>query len=230
MTVYNLNLAEYIKKGFGKHLYVFQEQFKNFKKTEDENDFVDEEKQKIVLMSIILLTFIKKKTAYLQKQVPDLNIYHNPLMLTLVNSVSANDSDLYLFFKELQKIACNQFSNDLFEDAKKTLQDELFSNKNVAFENEKVLSDSEIGTIKDITYLEVLKYVFNTTSYGNFEVRRNPKNNQQLSFRVKSGAKRSFCVNKDSDIKEFEKNNLENFDIEEEFEDIITLIKSMKAL
>ena len=108
---------------------MFQEQFKNFKKTEDENDFVDEEKQKIVLMSIILLTFIKKKTAYLQKQVPDLNIYHNPLMLTLVNSVSANDSDLYLFFKELQKIACNQFSNDLFEDAKKHCRTNCFQTK-----------------------------------------------------------------------------------------------------
>ena len=42
-TVYNLNLAEYIKKGFGKHLYLFREQFKNFKKTVDEKDFEQEE-------------------------------------------------------------------------------------------------------------------------------------------------------------------------------------------
>ena len=187
-TVFNLNLAEYIKKGFGKHLYVFQEQFKNFKKTQDEKDFEEEEKQKIVLMSIILLAFVKKKTEHLRNQVTDFNVYHNPLLLTLVNSVSATDSDLYLFFKELQKIATNQFSPELFDEAKNILQNDLFSNQKVEFEKDDVLSDTEIGTIKDITIQDIWKYVFNTTSDGNFEVRRNPKNNQQLSFRVKSGA------------------------------------------
>ena len=220
-TVFNLNLAEYIKKGFGKHLYVFQEQFKNFKKTQDEKDFEEEEKQKIVLMSIILLAFVKKKTEHLRNQVTDFNVYHNPLLLTLVNSVSATDSDLYLFFKELQKIATNQFSPELFDEAKNILQNDLFSNQKVEFEKDDVLSDTEIGTIKDITIQDIWKYVFNTTSDGNFEVRRNPKNNQQLSFRVKSGAQSEpFTLIKIGDTKDFVKNNLENIDIEEEFDDV----------
>lgn len=220
-TVFNLNLAEYIKKGFGKHLYVFQEQFKNFKKTQDEKDFEEEEKQKIVLMSIILLAFVKKKTEHLRNQVTDFNVYHNPLLLTLVNSVSATDSDLYLFFKELQKIATNQFSPELFDEAKNILQNDLFSNQKVEFEKDDVLSDTEIGTIKDITIQDIWKYVFNTTSDGNFEVRRNPKNNQQLSFRVKSGAQSEpFALIKIGDTKDFVKNNLENIDIEEEFDDV----------
>lgn len=217
-TVFNLNLAEYIKKGFGKHLYLFQEQFKNFKKTEDQKDFEEEEKQKIVLMSIILLAFVKKKAETLRKPV-DGQVYHNPLLLTLVNSVSAKDSDLYLFFNELQKIAANKFSDELFEEAKKTLQNDLYTNQTVEFEKEEVLSNIDIGSIKDITIKDVWKYIFNTETDGRFEVRRNPKNHQELSFRVKSGAySEPFALIKIGDIKEFEKNNLADYDIEEAFE------------
>jgi len=217
-TVYNLNLAEYIKKGFGKHLYLFQEQFKNFKKTVDEKDFEQEEKQKIVLMSIILLTYIKKQANGLRK---DITAYHNPLLLTLVNSVSAEDSDLYLFFNELQKIASNKFSKKLFEESKKILQNDLYGNQLVEFEKDEVLSNTEISSIKDITIEDVWKYVFNTNSSGEFEVRRNPKNKQELSFRVKSGAhSEPFALIKIGDVKEFEKNNLGSYDIEEDFDDV----------
>lgn len=217
-TVYNLNLAEYIKKGFGKHLYLFQEQFKNFKKTIDEKDFEQEEKQKIVLMSIILLAFIKKQAHTLREGIL---AYHNPLLLTLVNSVSAEDSDLYLFFNELKKIAANKFSKSLFEESKKILLNDLYNNQVVEFEKDEVLSNTEISSIKDITVEDVWKYVFNTNSSGEFEVRRNPKNNQELSFRVKSGAhSEPFALIKIGDVKEFEKNNLGSYDIEEDFDDV----------
>ena len=216
-TVYNLNLAEYIKKGFGKHLYLFQEQFKNFKKTVDEKDFEQEEKQKIVLMSIILLAFIKKQAHTLRKGV---NAYHNPLLLTLVNSVSAEDSDLYLFFNELKKIATNKFSKKLFEESKKILQNDLYNNQLTEFEKDEVLSNVEISSIKDLTIEDVWHYVFNTKSSGEFEVKRNPRNNQELSFRVKSGAhSEPFALIKIGDVKEFEKNNLGSYDIEEDFDD-----------
>ncbi len=216
-TVYNLNLAEYIKKGFGKHLYLFQEQFKNFKKTVDEKDFEQEEKQKIVLMSIILLAFIKKQAHTLRKGI---NAYHNPLLLTLVNSVSAEDSDLYLFFNELKKIATNKFSKKLFEESKKILQNDLYNNQLTEFEKSEVLSNVEISSIKDITIEDVWHYVFNTKSSGEFEVKRNPRNNQELSFRVKSGAhSEPFALIKIGDVREFEKNNLGSYDIEEDFDD-----------
>ena len=215
-TVYNLNLAEYIKKGFGKHLYLFQEQFKNFKKTIDEKDFEQEEKQKIVLMSIILLAFIKKQAHTLRK---DVTAYHNPLLLTLVNSVSAEDSDLYLFFKELNKIATNKFSKKLFEESKRILQKDLYDNLFTEFEKEEVLSYIEISSIRDLTIEDVWHYVFNTKSSGEFEVKRNPKDNQELSFRVKSGAhSEPFALIKIGNVKAFEKNNLGSYDIEEDFD------------
>ncbi len=223
-TVYNINLSEYIKKGFGKHLFVLQEQFKNFQTYQVQEgrkvvlDFVEEEKQKIVLMSLILLTFIKKKYKELSSKKVS---YHNPLLLTLVNSVSAEDSDLYLFFKELQKIAKKELNNEIFEKAKFTLTSEFYNNSLVEFEKITVLSNKEIEEIKDITIDEVLYYVFNSATSGEFEVRRNPGNEQELSFRVKSAyASEPFALIKIGDVKEFEKNNLAKYDIEEEFENI----------
>ncbi|MBL7109396.1 MAG: DEAD/DEAH box helicase family protein [Candidatus Marinimicrobia bacterium] len=219
-TVYNLNLAEYIKQGYGKHLYLFQEQFKNFKTTEDNKDFEEEEKQKIVLMSLIMLAFVKKQAEKIRTEF-GAEYFHNPLLLTLVNSVTAKDSDLYLFFRELEKIAKKEVDNTLFANAKSTLQNDLYSVKSAEFEGIELFEDVEIASIKNLTFDEILKYVFNANTSGDFEVRRNPKNKQELSFRVKSGANSEpFALIKIGDIKGFEANNLANYDIEEEFDNV----------
>lgn len=219
-TVYNLNLAEYIKKGYGKHLYLFQEQFKNFKTTEDNKDFEEEEKQKIVLMSVIMLAFVKKQAENIRTEFGT-EYFHNPLLLTLVNSVTAQDSDLYLFFRELEKIANKEVDNTLFTNAKSTLQNDLYSVKSAEFEGIELFEDVEIASITNLTFDEILKYVFNASTSGEFEVRRNPKNKQELSFRVKSGANSEpFALIKIGDIKGFETNNLANYDIEEEFDNV----------
>ncbi len=219
-TVYNLNLAEYIKKGYGKHLYLFQEQFKNFKTTEDNKDFEEEEKQKIVLMSLIMLAFVKKQAAKIRNEFGN-EFFHNPLLLTLVNSVTAKDSDLYLFFRELEKIAKKEVDDTLFTNAKSTLQNDLYAVRKAEFEGIELFEDTEIEKIKDLTLDEILKFVFNSTTSGEFEVKRNPKNKQELSFRVKSGANSEpFALIKIGDIKGFETNNLANYDIEEEFENV----------
>jgi type III restriction enzyme len=219
-TVYNLNLAEYIKKGYGKHLYLFQEQFKNFKTTEDNKDFEEEEKQKIVLMSVIMLAFVKKQAEKIRTEFGT-EYFHNPLLLTLVNSVTAKDSDLYLFFRELEKIANKEVDNTLFTNAKSTLQNDLYSVKSAEFEGIELFEDVEIASITNLTFDEILKYVFNASTSGEFEVRRNPKNKQELSFKVKSGANSEpFALIKIGDIKGFETNNLANYDIEEEFDNV----------
>jgi type III restriction enzyme len=219
-TVYNLNLAEYIKKGYGKHLYLFQEQFKNFKTTEDNKDFEEEEKQKIVLMSVIMLAFVKKQAEKIRTELGT-EYFHNPLLLTLVNSVTAKDSDLYLFFRELEKIANKEVDNTLFTNAKSTLQNDLYSVKSAEFEGIELFEDVEIASITNLTFDEILKYVFNASTSGEFEVRRNPKNKQELSFKVKSGANSEpFALIKIGDIKGFETNNLANYDIEEEFDNV----------
>ncbi len=219
-TAYNLNLAEYIKKGYGKHLYLFQEQFKNFKTTEDNKDFEEEEKQKIVLMSVIMLAFVKKQAVKIRNKFGS-EYFHNPLLLTLVNSVTAKDSDLYLFFRELEKIAKKEVDETLFANAKSTLQNDLYSVKSAEFEGIELFEDFEIASLTNLTFDEILKYVFNATTSGEFEVKRNPRNKQELSFRIKSGANSEpFALIKIGDIKGFEANNLANYDIEEEFDNV----------
>jgi superfamily II DNA or RNA helicase len=56
-TVYNLNLSEYIRKGYGKHLLVLQQELRAFKNKEDYNE---EEKRKLVLKTLILLAYVRK--------------------------------------------------------------------------------------------------------------------------------------------------------------------------
>ena len=223
-TVYNINLAEYINKGFGKHLYVFHEQFRHFQTCKSKEgkktvpDYIEEEKQKIVFMSLILLAYIKKQAQFIRNGE---KFYHNPLLLTLVNSVTAEDSDLYLFFNELRKIAKNQFSEEIFEKARKVLKEELYARQNAQFEEHQVLREDQIQEIGKTTVKDIWQHVFNTYSPGEFEVRRNPKNTQELAFRVKSGAQsQPFALIKIGNVKEFEKNNLAECNIEEEFENI----------
>ena len=167
-----------------------------------------------------MLAFVKKHAEKIRTEFGEEH-FHNPLLLTLVNSVTAKDSDLYLFFRELEKIARKEVDDTLFTNAKFTLQNDLYSVKSAEFEGIELFEDVEIESITNLTFDEILKFVFNASTSGEFEVRRNPKNKQELSFRVKSGANSEpFALIKIGDIKGFETNNLANYDIEEEFDNI----------
>ncbi|MCX7759547.1 MAG: restriction endonuclease subunit R, partial [bacterium] len=102
--VFNFNLEKFIEQGYGKHIYISRSDIANLN---ENRDFTDEQKQIIILKILLLHSFIKKA----KLQVKD--FYHYPLILTLVNSVNTEDSDLYLFFKEIEKIA---IGNDLNEE------------------------------------------------------------------------------------------------------------------
>jgi len=102
-TAFNFNLVNFIQDGYGKYIYLSQEEIKAFKK---EDDFSEIEKKKIVLKSLILLSYIRKFAEKIKKT--QKGLYHYPLLLTLVNSVNIEDADLKLFFKELEKIGQEQ--------------------------------------------------------------------------------------------------------------------------
>jgi hypothetical protein len=57
-TVYNFNLSEYIRRGYGKHLLVLQQEMRAFK--DKSEDYSDEEKRKVVLKTLILLAYVRK--------------------------------------------------------------------------------------------------------------------------------------------------------------------------
>ena len=56
-TVSNFNLSEFVRRGFGKHIALLKQEIRAFK---DAEDFSGAEKQKIVLKSLLLLTYVKR--------------------------------------------------------------------------------------------------------------------------------------------------------------------------
>ncbi len=56
-TAFEFNLSTFIQEGYGKHISILQQEMRAFK---DNEDYTGEEKQKIVLKSLILLTYVKK--------------------------------------------------------------------------------------------------------------------------------------------------------------------------
>jgi len=128
--VFNFNLSKFIEEGYGKHIYISNSEVTAFR---DRDDFSKIEKQKIVLKTLILQTYINKYFEKVRKE--DKTIYHRPLLLTLVNSVDTKEADLKLFFSELEKVAKNEIAAELLEKAKKELIEDFENNPNYEFEN-----------------------------------------------------------------------------------------------
>jgi type III restriction enzyme len=99
-TVSNFNLSEFIKAGYGKHISVLEQELRAFR---DNQDYNNEEKQKIVLKSLLMLAYAHKFFEWVQTV--RAKLYHKPLLLTLVNSVNTEDADLKLFLPSWSALA-----------------------------------------------------------------------------------------------------------------------------
>lgn len=208
--VFNFNLSKFVEEGYSKHIYVSSADVNAFR---EKDDFSEIEKQKIVLKTLLLLTYINKHFEKIRDV--DANLYHRPLLLTLVNSVNVEDSDLELFFKELEKIAKNEFRQDLFNEVKGELLQEFSNHPNYEFEELKFSADLDL--ILKLDYRDILKYVFNAETQGNIEVLKIPGNKQELIFKLKS-AVRPFALIKIGDISNWLKEKLSGYEIIESFD------------
>jgi len=210
--VYNFNLARFIEEGYGKHIYISKE---NIKALENKQDFTDAEKQKILLKIFILQAAINKQFEEISKI--SNNLYHKPLLLTLVNSVNTDDSDLEIFFKEIEKIALGNGNKDILEKAKEEIIAELSSSE-AKFEFEKKqLNQNLQEIIQNLNYSDILSYVFNSSTNGKIEVLKIPSNKQELIFKLAT-SDRPFALMKIGDITEWIKNKLTNYEIIEKFD------------
>ena len=207
---FNFNLSKFIEEGYGKHIYVSSAEVTAFR---DQDDFSKITKQKIVLKTLILLTYINKYFEKVRKQ--DKKLYHRPLLLTLVNSVDTKDADLKLFFSELEKIAQNEIRSDLIEKAKQELIKEFEENPQYEFEGINVEIDKT--SLKKIGYKDILKEIFNAKSSGNIEVLKIPNNRNEIIFKLQTSEK-PFGLIKIGDISGWLKETLEGYEIIESFE------------
>jgi len=210
--VYNFNLAKFIEEGYGKHIYISKE---SIKELENKGEVLESEKQKILIKILILQTAINIQYEKIKKISKDL--YHKPLLLTLVNSVNTDDSDLELFFKELEKIAGGKINSNLIDNAKTEIINELFpENSKFEFEDDK-LNQNIINFIKSITLDDILKYVYNSDKPGKIEVLKIPSNKQELIFKLTT-SERPFALMKIGDITDWIKKKLTGYEINEKFD------------
>ena len=210
--VYNFNLARFIGEGYGKHIYISKE---NIKALENKQDFTDAEKQKILLKIFTLQAAINKQFEEIRKI--SNNLYHKPLLLTLVNSVNTDDSDLEIFFKEIEKIALGNGNKEILEKAKEEIITELSSNEAKFEFEESQLNQNLQEIIQNLNYSDILSYVFNSSTNGKIEVLKIPSNKQELIFKLAT-SDRPFALMKIGDITEWIKNKLSNYEIIEKFD------------
>ena len=202
-TAYNFNLKKFIEEGYGKHIKVIGEEFKNFKKKD--NDFNEEEKYKIVLKSLLILTAIKKETEFI-KNISD-KLYHNPLLITIANEVNTETADLKIFFKQLARIASNDYDLDT---SKKELVSNLLQNKNYQF-NTETINNEFVTIIRDITKQDILQQVFNADSPAEIEYTELENNAKELAFKLKTSEKH-FCLLHASEVSKWKDNILEDYE------------------
>lgn len=216
-TIFNFNLPEFIKGGYGKNIKVLDDEYKNFKPTnrvEEQNNLTDQEKKDIILKSLIVFTAIKKQYEQLKEcsKVNNLNLkYHNPLLLTISNEINTKNADMKLYFKYLAQIAKSPIDSEHFNILKKEILKKLDNNWKYVVGNEELNPNLKV-VINSITYKDILIYVFNSESPGEIEVNIISDNDDELSFRLKTTSNSGpFALIKASKVKSWRKNILDDY-------------------
>lgn len=203
-TCFNFNLEKFITAWYWKNLYLSKSYFDFVK---DKDEFSEREKQKQVLKSLITFTLIKKS-----KQE---KFYHNPLLITLVNSINTDNSDLLIFFKKLEEIASWYLDQNIFEETKQEIIKELINNKDYIFWDEKFDFDSQL--LEQIHIEDILYYTFNASSYGKIQVKEWEKG-KEIALQLET-ADKPFALIKIWDAKKFQKEKLwKNYITESSYE------------
>ena len=213
-TAFEFNLSSYVKEGYGKHILVLEQEVRAFRDKEEKyEDYNAEEKQKIVLKSLILLTYAKKFYEKLSKY--NLKLYHKPLLITLVNSVNTEDADLKLFFREIEKIGKGEINEKILNSAIDELWEELKKEPEFMFEEENLKIDKDI--FRNIKFKDILKYVFNSASAGGIEILIRPSDKKEMAFKLKT-ANKPFALIKIGDISKWLRDEFSGYEINEKFD------------
>ncbi|WQX99587.1 DEAD/DEAH box helicase family protein [Helicobacter pylori] len=191
-AVYNLSVGEWVKLGYGKESVLLKKNNLNaFKELKDLND---REKEIALLKALLLLG--------MQKRYKTEGYFHDPLMLVFTHSVNVENSDAEIFFKTLARVIENDDGSD-FLKAKEDLLEELrepeflFSDGRDQKDKIKVFKEG----LNDMDFKGLKEEVF-YASNGHIEVIINPKNNQEIAFKLNTSDK-VFCLIKIGDITEW---------------------------
>ncbi len=191
-AVYNLSVGEWVKLGYGKESVLLKKNNLNaFKELKDLND---REKEIALLKALLLLG--------MQKRYKVEGYFHDPLMLVFTHSVNVENSDAEIFFKTLARVIENDDGSD-FLKAKEDLLEEikdlefLFSDGKDKDYKVKVFKEG----LKSMDFKGLKEAVFYANN-GHIEVIINPKNNQEIAFKLNTSDK-VFCLIRIGDITEW---------------------------
>lgn len=211
-TAYNFNLSEFIRKGFGKHIYIFNQDTLAFRKA---LDFTELEKQKTVLKALIILAIIRQYEGKVRSI--NASLYHRPLLMTLVNSVNTQEADLKIFFRELVRIGKGEIDEESWRTAKQELASELATRPEYLYEkNIKVRIDDAMLT--DLTQTDLLHSVFNAPGTGEIEVLIRPSDRKELALKLKT-SEEAFALIRIGDVSEWLSQELSGYEINQHFND-----------
>ncbi|EAK0829908.1 restriction endonuclease subunit R [Campylobacter fetus] len=204
-TVYNLNQAVWVKKGYGKKLFLLNGDLKAFKEKSDLNE---NEKQQATLKSLLLLALAKKYKLS--------NAYHDPMMVVFTNSVNTVEADAELFFRTLESIAKDDLET-VFNEAKKDLKEEFKATKYLVTDKDGEGISELAEQVVKISFNELKESVFYAKN-GNIEAIVNPKDKTEIAFKLDS-ADKPFCLIKIGDISSWIKEKLKGIKIDETFKE-----------
>ncbi|GHP47870.1 helicase [Helicobacter pylori] len=191
-SVYNLSVGEWVNLGYGKESVLLKKN--NLNAFKDSKDLNDREKEIALLKALLLLG--------MQKRYKIEGYFHDPLMLVFTHSVNVENSDAEIFFKTLARVIENDEESD-FLKAKEDLLEEikdlefLFSSNKDKDYKVKVFKEG----LKSMDFKGLKEEVF-YASNGHIEVIINPKNNQEIAFKLNTSDK-VFCLIKIGDITEW---------------------------
>ncbi|MCS6876324.1 MAG: DEAD/DEAH box helicase family protein [Aquificaceae bacterium] len=210
-TGYEYNLSSFVSDGYGKQVLLLEQDLKAFR---DREDFDNSAKQKAVLKALLLLTYTK--LFYEKVKAVDKKLYHNPLLMVLVNSVSERESDLELFFREMVRIGKGEPEEELLQKAKQELIEELSSSPEYVYGGESFSLNRDF--MESIGYEEILLYVYNAQKPGNVEVSYRPSNKKEVLFKLKS-ADTYFALSKTGEMPRWLEEELKKLEVNHQFEE-----------
>ena len=188
-TVKKYNLQEFIQNGHGKNIYLNESEYRAFKNRDREVG--GEKKKQIVLKSLITLAHASRQVARLRQDAGNDEIYHLPLMLTLVNSVNTSieddSNDLWVFFQVLRQIAEGGIDEMLFNAARdELLQD--WGGAQLLFGGGGKVDETLIGGDRDavasMTVEDLREKVFLSRHRGRLQIIRGKESNKELAFQL----------------------------------------------
>ncbi|GAA7305710.1 helicase [Helicobacter pylori] len=191
-AVYNLSVGEWVKLGYGKESVLLKKNdLSAFKELKDLND---REKEIALLKALLLLG--------MQKRYQTEGYFHDPLMLVFTHSVNVENSDAEIFFKTLARVIENDDGND-FLKAKDDLLEELRDPEFLFSDGKDQKYKVEVFKegLKSMDFKDLKEEVFYANN-GHIEVIINPKNNQEIAFKLNTSDK-VFCLIRIGDITEW---------------------------